>query len=238
MLVAVLTAFCCAVAGYFCWVTLGFSIALTKVPVTAGWLTSFGIAKACGLGLLVLGMFTLSRQRLMPSSKRLLISVMLSLIVGLVWSTSAHNQFIQGRVQTARTLEIQGMIVGLPELSEEKVTFLFRTRNAANTTADMREALLRVTWRYPNKALEPGQIWRLPLRLKPSDSLNISGVAYVRRGEGESEQLGVEPTYHRIRFQLKQRLLLFVGKHDFAKQGPESLLQSCLLYTSDAADEA
>ncbi len=229
MLVAVLTAFCCSVAGYFCWATLGFSIALTKVPVTAEWLTPFGIAVVCGLGVLVLGVFTLLRRRLEPSSKRLLISVVLSLIIGLVWANSAHNQFIQGRVQTARTLEMQGMIVGLPELNEEKVTFLFRTRNAENTTEDIRKALLRVTWRHPNKALEPGQVWSFPLRLKPSDSLNVSGIAYVRKGEGEPEQLGVEPTYHSIRFQLKQRLLLFVSKHDFSKPGPEVLFQSTRL---------
>ena len=229
MLVAVLVAFCCAVAGYFCWVTLGFSIALTKVPVTAGWLASFSIAKTCCLGLLVLGGVALSCRRQVPSSKRLLVSVMLSLILGLIWSNSAHNQFIQGRVQVTSTLVMQGMIVGLPELSEEKVTFLFRAVNVANITGQRREALLRVTWRSPKKVLEPGQIWRLPLRLKPSDSINISGVAYVRKGERDPEQLGVEPTYHSIRFQLKQRLLLFVSKHNFGKRGPEALLQATQL---------
>jgi len=218
VLVTQLAAFCCAVAGYFCWVTLGFSMALTNVPLSMPWLASFSIAKPFAAGLVVLGVFTFSRQRLALNPTRFLGSVTLALAVGLIWSNSAHNYFIQGRVQAPLTLELQGVIVGLPESKGDKVTFLFRTQGAANGIDGFQGVLLRVTWRDSKKVLKPGQIWHLPLRLRSSDSVNVSGVAYVQEGMGDPSQLGVERTYHSIRFQLKQRLLQTVGKHNSNKQ--------------------
>jgi len=189
MLVAALAAFCCAVAGYFCWVTLGFSISLTNAPLTAQWLTPFSIAKPASVGLFVLSAFCYlivkynafsqkssnlsaffrSLQRLLPRSKRLLMSVILSLIVGLLWSVSAHNHFIQSRVQAPQTVEVLGMIVGLPESRGSDVTFHFRTKNGENIAERFQGILLRVTWRNPKTDLEPGQIWRLPLHFKRRD---------------------------------------------------------------------
>lgn len=66
---------------------------------------------------------------------------------------------------------------------------------------------------YPGRILEPGQIWRLPLRLKPVDSVNVSGVAYVRKEGGGAEKLGNEFTYHSLRFQFKNKLLSTLNKY-------------------------
>ena len=232
MLVAVLVVFCCAVAGYFGWVTLGFSMSLTDVSAPEQWLTSFSLVKPCSVGLMVLGVFCYPIVKYNPffqlplclwilRRKGLLVSVTLPLIVGLLWSNFAHNHFIQSRVQAPQAVEVLGVIVGLPESKEDWVTFQFRTRNIENIVESPRGMLLRVTWQNPKVSLEPGQIWRLPLYLRPSESLNVSGNAYVRNSEGSPKNVGTEATYHSFRFQLKQRVLSTVNNQSSSKQGLE-----------------
>ncbi|OUS06008.1 hypothetical protein A9Q81_04535 [Gammaproteobacteria bacterium 42_54_T18] len=139
---------------------------------------------------------------------------MLSLIVGLLWSLSAHNHFVKSRVQVPQIVEVQGVIVGLPESQAGGVTFLFRIGNTEDIAEKFRGMLLRVRWKNPKNGVGPGQIWRLSLHLRPSESVSVSGNGYVRKSELYPKEIGIEPTYHSIRFELKQRLLSTVNKQE------------------------
>jgi competence protein ComEC len=73
-------------------------------------------------------------------------------------------------------VSITGEVIELPRTSEGITTFMFRV-----DSAELEGRRLRLSWRNPEVAIEPGQIWRLNVRLsEPTAAINFDLFDYER----------------------------------------------------------
>ncbi len=112
-------------------------------------------------------------------------------------------------------LRFVGQVVGLPVSSSHGVRFGFRV-----IEGEHEDAMLRVYWYDAQALVEPGQIWSLPLRLKPpTGSVNFNAFDYERwlfakrvhalgyvDSQSDSILLDTRQSIDRIRFHVASRI--------------------------------
>ena len=78
-------------------------------------------------------------------------------------------------------LRVTGEVVSVPESADHKTRFLFEIHDATNEKQQKWEnpGLARLSWYGKHKALKPGQIWQLTIKLKrPNGFINPTGFDY------------------------------------------------------------
>lgn len=108
----------------------------------------------------------------------------LAFMTGLLWAflfaiTRLDSQLpaeLQGRDMT-----IEGVIIGLPQSDERRVRFDFAVVRWPQAAASKLPEKIRLSWYYPDAAIESGQRWRFTVRLKrPHGNSNPGGFDYAR----------------------------------------------------------
>lgn len=125
---------------------------------------------------------------------------------------------------------LTGEVIGLPSAEGSRTRFNFQVMAGSplNSDSDNRLKKLRLNWYYPPVKLEPGQVWRLKVKLrKPRGTVNpggfdyqawlirrgISATGYVRKGENRllSNQnyflTSFDTFFDRYRFQIREAIL-------------------------------
>jgi competence protein ComEC len=102
-------------------------------------------------------------------------------LLGACW-TLLHASWAMGsdwpETRAGEEIEVSGRIVGLPELHDQSMRFVLNTDRHGDSDLPRR---IRVSWFRPADYLEPGQRWRMTLRLQPPHGrLNPSSFDYRR----------------------------------------------------------
>lgn len=97
-----------------------------------------------------------------------------------------------------------GVVQGLPAIRGREAVFHFAMLSEGH---EFTNRILRVTWRGAPQAIEPGQTWELPMRVRPSSMVDVAGAGYVLAGVSAPRLLGQQWSYHQLRMQLRQAIL-------------------------------
>jgi competence protein ComEC len=165
---------------------------------------------------------------------RRFIPILLPLLFGLLWATSYG--YLGLKQQLPKTLEgadvwVEGEVVGLPVVRDRSQRFelqvlgfdLSEQTELAGKAVEQSLQKVRINWYQTSQRVEPGERWRLLLRLKrPHGFANSGGfdyqgwlfqqgigaTGYVRKHEGNRrmEKAGYHSLLDQWRFQLYQRL--------------------------------
>lgn len=106
-------------------------------------------------------------------------------MIGLYWSWSASWSYQQASMDFSAGRQeavVIGKVEGLPEVSDERIRFELRLIEIESGNINLEPgAKLRLNWYRRKKPLQPGEIWRLKVRLKPPLGLkNPTGFDYER----------------------------------------------------------
>ncbi len=99
-------------------------------------------------------------------------------LIGFSWTFWIAYDHLSKRLPeelARKDIQVQGRVIGLPQIDERKVRFNFLLQEPKNGIP----AKIRLSWYYPKITLKVGQVWRFTVRLKPPHgSLNPGGFDY------------------------------------------------------------
>ncbi|MEE4330080.1 MAG: ComEC/Rec2 family competence protein, partial [Wenzhouxiangella sp.] len=102
-------------------------------------------------------------------------------LFGAVWALGHASWTMAGdwpETRAGEDVELSGRVVGLPEIDGQTLRFVLKTDREPGSELPRR---IRVSWFRPSEYLEPGQRWRMTLRLHPPHGrLNPSSFDYRR----------------------------------------------------------
>lgn len=141
-------------------------------------------------------------------------------LLGLIWCfcVLSHEQAIRDDLIQSE-VRLVGQVIGLPVTANHGVRFGFRIIGGKHA-----DASLRVYWYDAQVIVEPGQIWSLPLRLKPpTGSVNFNAFDYERwlfakrvhalgyvDSQSDARLLDTRQSVDRIRFHVASRIIQIV----------------------------
>ncbi len=149
-----------------------------------------------------------------------------------LWVEYQAQQYLP-RDNDGQVISAEGYVVGMPENDSYRLSFQYKaTRVCVNGACIKRNALLQLSWYGAYPQLQPGQRWRLQLKVRRPHGLanpggfdyerylwqqGIVGRGYVRSGPLNYRLSGIEPRQwiNHWRYQLKQSLLKRMGKTPF-----------------------
>lgn len=139
------------------------------------------------------GVLVLQFQELLPSRQWLLIFVILAsvafissrsrwlalVLAGFVWAGFHGHQYISNRPNAdiaGIDITVTGKVVELPGNDVKVSRFLFEIdRFESKAYKASKPERVRLSWYYPETRIEPGQQWRLLVRLKPPNGFQNPG---------------------------------------------------------------
>ena len=105
-------------------------------------------------------------------------------VLGFVWSACFAMERLENILPSQYEgidLQVEGEIIGLPQVDDRRVRFDFLPFHPHTGNALQLPSTIRLTWYYPDRIIESGQHWRLTVRLKrPHGNLNPGGFDYER----------------------------------------------------------
>ncbi len=101
-------------------------------------------------------------------------------VLGMLWTISFASMRLNDRLLEplqGHVIDIEGVVVGLPQYDERKVRFDFSVSKPINNFPQK----IRLSWYFPKQTIKAGQFWKFTVKLKkPHGRFNPNGFDYEK----------------------------------------------------------